>query len=97
VAESDSPPREERRVVTVVFTDLVGFTERSEDLDPAAEEHFDSALAACERIGARATAARTRWWYAEMLRARGRPEDAPRAIELEALARADAAELGLAL
>lgn len=26
--------REERRVVTVVFTDLVGFTERSEQLDP---------------------------------------------------------------
>jgi class 3 adenylate cyclase len=26
--------REERRVVTVVFTDLVGFTERSEELDP---------------------------------------------------------------
>lgn len=62
-----------------------------------AEEHFDPALAACERIGARATAARTRWWYAEMLRARGGVEDAPRAAQLEALARADASELDLAL
>jgi class 3 adenylate cyclase len=29
-----SAPREERRVVTVVFVDLVGFTSRSEQLDP---------------------------------------------------------------
>ena len=28
------PPREERKVVTVVFADLVGFTSRSEQLDP---------------------------------------------------------------
>lgn len=34
MAGSVSQPREERRVVTVVFTDLVGFTERSEELDP---------------------------------------------------------------
>ena len=34
MVESGSQPREERRVVTVVFTDLVGFTERSESLDP---------------------------------------------------------------
>ena len=34
MAESGSQPREERRVVTVVFTDLVGFTEQSEQLDP---------------------------------------------------------------
>ncbi|HXG76805.1 MAG TPA: adenylate/guanylate cyclase domain-containing protein, partial [Gaiellaceae bacterium] len=31
---AEATPREERRVVTVVFTDLVGFTERSEELDP---------------------------------------------------------------
>jgi len=30
----DAAPREERRVVTVVFVDLVGFTERVESLDP---------------------------------------------------------------
>ncbi|MFL6014717.1 MAG: adenylate/guanylate cyclase domain-containing protein, partial [Gaiellaceae bacterium] len=28
------PAREERKVVTVLFTDLVGFTRRSEQLDP---------------------------------------------------------------
>src|SRR3954451_286357 len=27
-------PREERKVVTVLFTDLVGFTSRAEELDP---------------------------------------------------------------
>ncbi len=66
-------------------------------LMPEAEAHFDSALAACERIGARAMAARTRWWYAELLRARGDAEDAQRATALEAAARAEASELGLAL
>jgi class 3 adenylate cyclase len=30
----DAPPREERKVVTVLFADLVGFTSRSEQLDP---------------------------------------------------------------
>jgi hypothetical protein len=63
----------------------------------AAERHFEDALAACERIGARVTAARARSWYAEMLRARGRDEDAALAKELEAAARAEADELGLAL
>jgi class 3 adenylate cyclase len=28
------PPREERKVVTVLFADLVGFTSRAEQLDP---------------------------------------------------------------
>jgi class 3 adenylate cyclase len=32
--EADAPLREERRIVSVVFVDLVGFTSRSERLDP---------------------------------------------------------------
>ena len=28
------PPREERKVVSVLFADLVGFTSRAEQLDP---------------------------------------------------------------
>lgn len=63
----------------------------------SAEEHFGDAIRACERMGARAFAARTRWWHAEMLRARGRPEDAERALELETAARAEAEAMGLAL
>jgi class 3 adenylate cyclase/tetratricopeptide (TPR) repeat protein len=71
---------------------LAATAERWDD----AERHFDAALAACERTGARAMAARTGWWYAEMLRARGRAEDAARALELESLARAEGQALGLA-
>jgi class 3 adenylate cyclase len=32
--EADAPLREERRIVSIVFVDLVGFTSRSEQLDP---------------------------------------------------------------
>jgi class 3 adenylate cyclase len=32
--DTDSAPREERRVVTIIFVDLVGFTARAETLDP---------------------------------------------------------------
>jgi class 3 adenylate cyclase len=32
--EADAPRREERRIVSIVFVDLVGFTSRSEQLDP---------------------------------------------------------------
>src|SRR5436309_6491143 len=34
VATSDAAPTEERRIVTVLFVDLVGFTERSDRADP---------------------------------------------------------------
>ncbi len=62
-----------------------------------AETHFEDALVACERVGAAATAARTRWWYSEMLRARGRPEDAGRAERLAEEARVEGDRMGLAL
>jgi hypothetical protein len=62
-----------------------------------ADAHFEAALAACDRVGARAMAARTRWWYAEMLIARGRGGDTERATGLEAAARAEAEALGLEL
>jgi len=62
-----------------------------------AEGHFRAGLAACERIGAAAMAARTRSWYAEMLRARNAPRDAERADQLEQAAVAEAERLGLAL
>jgi class 3 adenylate cyclase len=62
-----------------------------------AEAHYEAGIAASERVGARAMAARTRWWYAELLRARARPGDVERAAELEQVARAEADVLGLAL
>jgi hypothetical protein len=62
-----------------------------------AESHFEDALLACERLGAAPMAVRTRAWYADMLRARGRTGDAARAAELERLAGAEAARMGLAL
>ncbi len=60
-----------------------------------AERHFEAALQACDRTGARAMAVRTRSWYAEMLRVRGRPGDAAHADELETAARVEADELGM--
>jgi adenylate cyclase len=33
-ALTSEPPREERKVVSVLFADLVGFTSRAEQLDP---------------------------------------------------------------
>jgi class 3 adenylate cyclase len=62
-----------------------------------AETHFEAGLADCERIGARALAARARAWYAEMLRARAGRGDAERADALERTAREEAELLGLAL
>jgi hypothetical protein len=62
-----------------------------------AERHFEDALAICEHTGSTAMAARTRSWYAEMLRARGLPGDAERAAHLAALAEAAAGRMGLAL
>jgi hypothetical protein len=61
-----------------------------------AERHFERGLSTCERLGARAVAARTRWWYAEMLRRRSVGSD-EHADELEAAAIAEAEALGLAL
>jgi class 3 adenylate cyclase len=62
-----------------------------------AEEHFEAALKACERVGARAMAARTRWWYSSMLHARDEAGDAERASELVVAAEREAKELDLAL
>jgi tetratricopeptide (TPR) repeat protein len=55
-----------------------------------AERHFNEALAMKTRMGARPYLARTQYEYAEMLRARGQPED-----RAKALARLDEA-LGIA-
>jgi len=63
----------------------------------AAEAHFEAGLAACGRIGARPLLARTKAWYADMLRARNQPGDAERADDLERAALAEADEIGLVL
>ena len=34
VLAADAAPREERRIVSIIFVDLVGFTARAEQLDP---------------------------------------------------------------
>jgi class 3 adenylate cyclase/predicted ATPase len=51
-----APPREERKVVTIVFTDLVGSTERAEGLDPedvraALSRYYAQLRAELERHG----------------------------------------------
>jgi class 3 adenylate cyclase len=63
----------------------------------AAERHFEEGLEACERIGARPLAARTKAWYAEMLRSRDEPGDADRAESLGREASEEAAAMGLLL
>jgi hypothetical protein len=61
-----------------------------------AERHFEHALAANERLGARPWIVRTRRAYAQMLLERNRPGDTERARELIAAARAEAEQLGMA-
>jgi tetratricopeptide (TPR) repeat protein len=61
-----------------------------------AGDHFDTAMAVHERLGAGPLLARTRLAYARMLLARGQPADRRRAAELLELARAAADALGMA-
>ncbi|HSI97829.1 MAG TPA: hypothetical protein VK926_05660 [Gaiellaceae bacterium] len=53
--------------------------------------------AVAEQMGARAIAARTKAWCAEMLRARGGPRDCERADELARAAKEEVERMGLAL
>ena len=52
----EAPHREERRIVSVVFVDLVGFTSRSEKLDP---EDVRAILDAVPRHGAATRSSRS--------------------------------------
>ena len=63
------------------------------DADAAA--HFDSAIAACQRTGARPWLAHTQAAYAAMLSSRGHPEDRPRVFELATAARDAAVDMGM--
>jgi hypothetical protein len=61
-----------------------------------AADHFEAAIAAHDRLGARPLLARTRYEYARMLLARGQPEDRSRALRLLDRAYATANTLGMA-
>ena len=61
-----------------------------------AQDHFEAALEAHKRIGARGFMAETQGEYAAMLLARGEPGDPERARELVEAARGTAVELGWA-
>jgi tetratricopeptide (TPR) repeat protein len=58
--------------------------------------HFETAIRAHDRLGARPFLARARYEYARMLLSRGRPEDEPGAFELLDRAHAVARTLGMA-
>jgi tetratricopeptide (TPR) repeat protein len=60
-----------------------------------AEAHFDSALALEARVGAPPLAARTRYWFARMLLARGEPIDRGHADQLLAASLLRAEDLGM--
>lgn len=62
-----------------------------------AEGHYEIAIAIEERLGARPYLARTRTWYARMLRERNGPGDAPKAAELLRAALTDADDLGMSV
>jgi hypothetical protein len=61
-----------------------------------AADHFEAAIAAHQRLGARPLLARTRYEYARMLLRRGRPGDRHRALGLLERALASAGSLGMA-
>ena len=61
-----------------------------------AADHFEAAIRAHDRLGARPFLARTRYEYARMLLSRGRPDDETRAFELLDRAHAAARTLGMA-
>ena len=62
---------------------------------PAAEEHFEAALAMDERMKAWPWLAHTRFEYSRALLARGREQDRTRAQELRRMALAAAERLGM--
>jgi hypothetical protein len=65
---------QERKVVTVLFCDLVGFTSRAEEMDPEAANLLDE-------IGDLPLAAYVRLQAAERFASEGRKREAQRQIE----------------